>query len=166
MSLECKFYSKYFDDYCLGNLSDSDKILYNEHVASCEGCTEELTVYNKTVSLVDSVTAKSFDDSFWERQHNAICSAAGIKDEVQAWVAPKYLLVVMLVMVGAYVIDGIGFLYVSSSYLAGIKILTNGGPGQYFDLSFLIYGMFVLIGINSFVSESRTETFVVVREAS
>lgn len=156
MKSQCEFLEKHFDGYCNGTLTADEKLQYEEHVSSCRFCEEEIAVYTKTKELVEKVSPPSVSDSFWREQHDAIVGAMTSVRQQADWVAPRFSLVLMLVMVGVYMIDGIGCVYVSGSYFSNVMShISNSISGQFFDPSLLLYLAMAAIGIFSFVSEPQ-----------
>ena len=146
-------------------MSDVEKVSYTKHIETCQYCLKQMDDYNNTVRLVDSVSDRSFSDSFWKAQRLSICEAAGLGGYSEGWIAPRYLLVLMLTMVGIYAIDGIGFLYASIPYGESvISYIRQFKISQFFDMSFLVYGMFILIGLRSFVCEDVSQRASISRE--
>jgi len=155
MKSSCNLYEKCFDRYCTDELPSEERKEYSNHLEQCDFCSNEFALYVKTGKLIDSIKTPEVTESFLEKQHYAICRKSGLSiAPANDWVAPRYSLVIFLVLVGAYFIDGIGCIYISSSYYENVMSLVSDSiPGQYVDVSFVIYCSLAVMGIGSFLAE-------------
>ena len=158
MESQCDVYKRLFDGYCSATLTDEERSSYDEHLRNCGYCQEQYSAYGKTVTLINAVKPPAIDESFWVRQQASISALMASRRLSEAWQAPPFSLVIMLVMVGVYIIDGLGCMYISSSYFGNVmSFISKTAFGQYFDTSIVLYFVMAVIGMISFFSEPEPE---------
>ena len=162
----CHVYGELFDNYCSNQLSSAEKEKFAGHLEECSFCAMEVKSYERTMAIVNSAKAPSFDDDFWNSQKKRICAAACSRASLvvasEQWRAPRFSLIFVVTFIAAYIIDGIGQLYISSSYLSNVmSLIAESFSGRFFDVSFLVYLGLATIGVASFLSEPSVKPVTV-----